>query len=74
MDPRESAFEVPESPSRAIVQQVAAHMGQAFDLDVQQATQMLNELRAANVVIKDPDGPKRGPSIRWLPADRRKRA
>lgn len=39
-----------------------------FDLDVQQATQILNELRAANVVIKDPDGPQRGPSIRWLPA------
>ncbi|GAA3622677.1 RNA-binding domain-containing protein [Microlunatus ginsengisoli] len=39
-----------------------------FDLDVQQATQMLNDLRAANVVIKDPDGPQRGPSIRWLPA------
>ncbi|MDO5628355.1 MAG: putative DNA binding domain-containing protein [Mobilicoccus sp.] len=45
-----------------------------FDLDVQQATQILNELRAANVVIKDPDGPKRGPSIRWLPADRPGRA
>ncbi len=40
-----------------------------FDLDVQQATQMLNELRAANVLVKDPDGPKRGPSIRWLPAE-----
>ncbi len=39
-----------------------------FDLDVQQATQILNELRAVNVVIKDPDGPQRGPSIRWLPA------
>lgn len=39
-----------------------------FDLDLQQATQMLNELRAANVVVKDPDGPQRGPSIRWLPA------
>ena len=38
-----------------------------FDLDVQQATQVLNELRAANVLIKDPDGPQRGPSIRWLP-------
>lgn len=38
-----------------------------FDLDVQQATQMLNELRAANVVVKDPAGPQRGPSIRWLP-------
>ncbi|MGL5827775.1 MAG: ATP-binding protein, partial [Nocardioides sp.] len=38
-----------------------------FDLDVQQATQILNELRAANVVIKDPNGPQRGPSIRWLP-------
>lgn len=45
-----------------------------FDLDVQQATQILNELRAANVVIKDPDGPQRGPSIRWLPAERQKRA
>lgn len=39
-----------------------------FDLDVQQATQILNDLRAANVVIKDPAGPQRGPSIRWLPA------
>lgn len=39
-----------------------------FDLDVQQATQILNELRAANVVVKDPAGPQRGPSIRWLPA------
>lgn len=39
-----------------------------FGLDVQQATQILNELRAANVLVKDPDGPKRGPSIRWLPA------
>lgn len=39
-----------------------------FDLDVQQANQILNELRAANVVVKDPDGPQRGPSIRWLPA------
>lgn len=44
-----------------------------FDLDVQQATQILNELRAANVLVKDPDGPKRGPSIRWLPANRSKR-
>lgn len=39
-----------------------------FDLDIQQATQILNELRAANVVVKDPDGPQRGPAIRWLPA------
>ena len=38
-----------------------------FDLDIQQATQVLNELRAANVLVKDPDGPQRGPSIRWLP-------
>jgi ATP-dependent DNA helicase RecG len=45
-----------------------------FDLDVQQATQILNDLRAANVIIKDPNGPQRGPSIRWLPAKpRRKR-
>lgn len=44
-----------------------------FDLDVQQATQMLNELRAANVLVKDPEGPQRGPSIRWLPAKRAKR-
>lgn len=43
-----------------------------FDLDVQQATQILNELRAANVVVKDPHGPQRGPSIRWLPAGRTK--
>lgn len=41
-----------------------------FDLDVQQATQILNDLRAANVVVKDPDGPLRGPSIRWLPASK----
>ncbi len=40
-----------------------------FDIYVQQATQILNELRAANVVIKDPEGPMRGPSIRWLPAE-----
>ena len=40
-----------------------------FDLDVQQATQILNVLRAANAVVKDPDGPQRGPSIRWLPAN-----
>lgn len=39
-----------------------------FDLDVQQASQLLRELRAANVLIKDPDGPQRGPAIRWLPA------
>lgn len=44
-----------------------------FDLDVQQATQMLNDLRAANVVIKDPEGPQRGPSIRWLPVKRPRR-
>ncbi|WP_284292977.1 ATP-binding protein [Luteimicrobium album] len=44
-----------------------------FDLDVQQASQMLNELRAANVVIKDPEGPQRGPAIRWLPTSRTKR-
>src|SRR5699024_106205 len=44
-----------------------------FDLDVQQATQMLNELRAANVLVKDPDGPQRGPSIRWLPRKARKK-
>lgn len=40
-----------------------------FDLDIQQATQILNDLRAANVVVKDPDGPQRGPAIRWLPAE-----
>lgn len=44
-----------------------------FDLDVQQATQILNDLRAANVVIKDPAGPQRGPSIRWLPVKRPRR-
>lgn len=38
-----------------------------FDLDVQQATQILADLRGANVIVKDPDGPKRGPAIRWLP-------
>ncbi len=42
-----------------------------FDLDIQQATQILNELRAANVVVKDPDGPQRGPAIRWLPTTAR---
>lgn len=41
-----------------------------FDLDVQQATQILNDLRAANVVVKDPNGPQRGPAIRWLPTDK----
>lgn len=41
-----------------------------FDLDLQQANQILSDLRAANVVVKDPDGPQRGPSIRWLPANR----
>jgi len=44
-----------------------------FDLDVQQATQILTDLRAANVLIKDPHGPQRGPSIRWLPAPRSKK-
>lgn len=43
-----------------------------FDLDVQQATQILTELRAANVVVKDPQGPQRGPSIRWLPVAKTK--
>ncbi|WP_076694211.1 RNA-binding domain-containing protein [Tersicoccus sp. Bi-70] len=43
-----------------------------FDLDVQQANQVLNELRAANVLVKDPDGPNRGPAIRWLPAKAKK--
>lgn len=42
-----------------------------FDLDIQQATQILNDLRAANVLVKDPEGPRRGPSIRWLPASGR---
>lgn len=41
-----------------------------FDLDIQQATQILNELRAANVLMKDPAGPQRGPAIRWLPVGR----
>jgi ATP-dependent DNA helicase RecG len=39
-----------------------------FDLDVQQANQILSDLRAGNVVVKDPDGPQRGPAVRWLPA------
>ncbi len=39
-----------------------------FDLDLQQANQILTELRAANIIVKDPEGPQRGPSVRWLPA------
>lgn len=39
-----------------------------FDLDVQQASQLLRELRAANFLIKDPTRPQRGPAIRWLPS------
>ncbi len=30
------------------------------DLDIQQATQMRDDLRSADVVRKDPDGPQRG--------------
>ena len=37
-----------------------------FELDVQQARALLNELRKMNVVVKDPDGPERGPTVRWL--------
>ena len=38
-----------------------------FSLDVQQARTLLMELKAQGVVVKDPDGPSRGPGIRWLP-------
>lgn len=44
-----------------------------FDLDVQQSTQMLDDLRTAGVIVKDPDGPQRGPNIKWLPATTTKR-
>ena len=37
-----------------------------FSLDVQQARTLLVELKAQGVVVKDPDGPNRGPGIRWL--------
>ncbi|MDO5633472.1 MAG: ATP-binding protein [Micrococcus sp.] len=39
-----------------------------FDLDVQQARQLLADLRASGVIVKDPDGPERGPTVRWLRA------
>lgn len=38
-----------------------------FSLDVQQARTLLMELKVQGVVVKDPDGPSRGPGIRWLP-------
>lgn len=38
-----------------------------FALDVQQARAMLDRLRAEAVLQKDPDGPERGPGIRWVP-------
>lgn len=37
-----------------------------FDLDVQQARQVLSDLRDSGVLTKDPDGPERGPTVRWL--------
>jgi ATP-dependent DNA helicase RecG len=37
-----------------------------FHLDVQQARAMLSDLQSRRVVVKDPDGPARGPGVRWL--------
>lgn len=45
-----------------------------FNLDVQQARQLLADLRTANVLVKDPSGPARGPGVRWLPKNARRRA
>jgi len=36
-------------------------------LDVQQARAALDDLRRRGLVVKDPDGPRRGPRVRWLP-------
>ncbi|MDY6055986.1 RNA-binding domain-containing protein [Micrococcus sp.] len=58
---------------------VEAHLGEygwitnktvrnMFDLDVQQARQILADLRDAGVLVKDPAGPERGPTVRWLAA------
>ena len=44
-----------------------------FDLDVQQARQLLADLRDAGVVMKDPAGPERGPTVRWLVAKKSRR-
>lgn len=44
-----------------------------FDLDVQQARQLLADLRDAGVVMKDPAGPERGPTVRWLIAKKSRR-
>lgn len=41
-----------------------------FALNVQQARQVLERLRATWVVVKDPSGPERGPSVKWLAASR----
>lgn len=38
-----------------------------FSLEVQQARALLVELKTQGVVVKDPEGPSRGPGIRWLP-------
>lgn len=38
-----------------------------FNLDVQQARALLSDLRDRLVLVKDPDGPDRGPGIRYLP-------
>lgn len=37
-----------------------------FNLDVQQARMLLDDLRQRGVVVKDPNGPARGPGVRWL--------
>ncbi len=39
-----------------------------FDVDTQQARQILGDLRAEGVLEKDPTGPQRGPGIKWFPA------
>lgn len=38
-----------------------------FNLDVQQARALLEDLRERGLVVKDPAGPPRGPGVRWLP-------
>ncbi|MEN5074743.1 ATP-binding protein [Isoptericola cucumis] len=60
--------------------QVVAHVGEygwitnrtirnMFALDVQQARAVLDRLRSEGILIKDPEGPERGPGIRWVPGD-----
>lgn len=64
---------------------VEAHLGEygwitnktirnMFDLDVQQARQILADLRDAGVLVKDPAGPERGPTVRWLAAKKSNRS